>query len=47
MPKRDFTTTRDWYVPPGNAKTPLDTALDPADVSVPTSRYTSADYLKK
>ena len=47
MSKKDFVTTRDWYVPPRNAKTPLDTPLDPTDVLVPTSRYTEADYLQR
>lgn len=47
MSKKDFVTTGDWYVPPRNAKTPLDTPLDPADVLVPTRRYTEADYLER
>ena len=47
MAKAKFTTTRDWYAPPGNAKTPLETPLDPADVLVPTSRYTSEGFLRR
>ena len=46
MSTTDFTTTRDWYDPPGNAKTPTDIEIDPADVHVATSRYTSAAYLQ-
>ncbi|NNL85434.1 MAG: aromatic ring-hydroxylating dioxygenase subunit alpha [Myxococcales bacterium] len=46
MSKEEFIPTRDWYVPPRNAKTPLETPLDPADVAVPTRRYTDPDYLQ-